>query len=85
MAKRYITVRVVDSGGKPAYYAKVSLSVSGQMGVAPGSSLPSKQTDREGIAEFEVDLDQSAKIAIYVNGSEKVRSGPIRGEYKVST
>lgn len=83
MAKRYVTVRVVDSGGKPVYNAKVSLEVSGQMAMAAGF-LPSKQSNREGIAEFEVDIDQSAKVAVYVNGSEKVSRGPVRGEYKVS-
>lgn len=82
MAKRYVTVRVVDSGGKPKHYAKVVLSVSGQF-LAFGN-IPMKETNREGIAEFEIDLDQNAKIAVVVNGSQKVSSGPIRSEYKVT-
>ncbi len=79
--KRYITVRVVDSGGKPAYYAKVVLWVS-QVGAS--GPLPEKRTNREGLAEFSPDLDASAKIAVSVNGQEKVRSGSIQAQYKVS-
>lgn len=78
--KRYISVRVVDSGGRPVYYARVALYAS--QFLASGS-LPDKQTNSEGVAEFETDLDASAQLSISVNGQERVRSCPIQAEYKV--
>jgi len=83
MAKRYVTVRVVDSGGRPVQHAKVVLWASGQFLVAPGP-LPEKYTDSSGIAELAVELDDSAKISVSVNGSEKIGAGSIRSEYKVT-
>jgi len=79
--KRYISVRVVDSGGKPAYYAKVVLHVSQVLASGP---LPEKYTNNDGVAEFEPDLDASSQVSVSVNGQERVRSGPIQAEYKVA-
>jgi len=78
--KRYISVRVVDSGGKPAYYAKVVLYASQALASGP---LPEKYTNSDGVAEFEPDLDTSAQVSVSVNGYERVRSGPIQAQYKV--
>lgn len=79
MAKRYISVRVVDSSGKPVYYAKVTLWIYQFM--ASGSK--EKYTDHEGLAEFDEDLDSGAEVSISVNGSEKVKRSSIKAEYKV--
>ncbi len=77
--KRYISVRVVDSSGKPAYYAKVVLYVSQTLASGP---LPEKYTNSEGLAEFETDLDAFAQVSVSVNGYERVRSGPSRRNTK---
>lgn len=79
--KRYISVRVVDTSGKPANYAKVVLYVSQTLASGP---LPEKYTNSEGLAEFEPDLDASAQISVSINGQERVRSCPIQAEYKVA-
>ncbi len=79
--KRYISVRVVDAGGKPTYYARVVLYVSQTLASGP---LPEKYTNSNGLAEFETDLDASARISVSVNGHEQVRSGPIQADYKVT-
>ena len=79
--KRYISVRVVDAGGKPVSQARVTLYVSQTLA---SGTLPEKYTGSDGLAEFAPDLDESARISISVNGQEKVKSGPIRGEYKIT-
>lgn len=81
LLNRYISVRVVDAGGKPANYAKVVLYVSQTLASGP---LPEKYTNSEGLAEFEADLDAFAQVSVSVNGQERVRSGPIQADYKVT-
>jgi len=80
MAKRYITVRVVNSSGKPEYYARVTLWV---YQFAAGGSYE-KHTNSDGVVEFDVDIDEGAEVSISVNGSEKVRRGSIRTPYTVT-
>jgi len=78
--KRYISVRVVDSGGRPVRNARVVIHAS--QFLASGS-LPEKYTGEDGSADYETDFDASAQVSVYVNGQERVRSGPIQAEYKV--
>lgn len=78
--KRYISVRVVDSGGRPVHYARVVLHVSQFLASGP---LPEQHTNRDGVAEFEPDLDASAQVSVSVNGQERVRTGSIQAEYRV--
>jgi len=80
MAKRYITVRVVNSSGKAADYARVNLYV--YQFAASGSF--EKHTNSDGVAEFDVDIDDGAEISVSVNGDEKVRRGSIKTPYTVS-
>jgi hypothetical protein len=78
---RYVSVRVMESNGRPARDARVSIHVS--QFLASGS-VPDQNTNSEGLTEFELDVDSGADITIYVNGQEKVSRSSIRSDYKVT-
>ena len=75
---RYVTVRVLDSDGKPVQGAKVIVWV--YQALSPAMHLPEKYTNREGAAEIDVDYSE---ISISVNGHEKVKRGATQGQYKI--
>lgn len=79
MARRYISVRVVDSGGKSVYYAKVTLWI--YQFAASGSK--EKYTDHDGLAQFDEDMDGGAEVSISVNSSEKVKRSSPKAQYTV--
>jgi hypothetical protein len=79
--KRYMTVRVVDAGGKPAHDARVTLWVKQLLASGP---LPEKRTNREGLAEFEADLDEGAKVLVSVNGRERTPYEAPQAQYRVT-
>lgn len=56
----YITVRVVDSSGRPEANAKVS--------VWRGGWVPEQRTDSEGESEFAINATPSDRIRIYAKG-----------------
>jgi hypothetical protein len=62
---RYLTVRVVDSGGRPKKGARVGLYVHRTL--ASGFK-PNVYTDAEGKVEFA--LDDDSPITLYVDGRE---------------
>jgi len=78
---RYVSVRVVNSDGRPARDARVAIEVHAFLA---GGVFAPQYTNSEGLAEFQLDVDQSAEITIYVNGNEKVQRGNIRADYKVT-
>lgn len=77
---RNVQVRVYNSDGKPAYYARVTVNVYQFM----AGGQKEVYTDSDGRAEFDLDVDEGAEISIGVNGYEKVSRGKIRGEYRVN-
>lgn len=77
---RYVSVRVVDAGGRPARDARVSMDIH----QFAAGGVKTEYTNSEGIAQFQLDVDEFAEITIYVNGNEKVRRGGIRGDYTVT-
>jgi hypothetical protein len=77
---RNVLVRVYDSGGRPVSNARIGIEVHQFLA---GGVLPYKYTNSNGEAEFDMDIDQSAEITIYVNGTEKVRRGSIQGLYRI--
>lgn len=62
---RYVTLRVVDSGGRPKKGAKVGCYIHRFM--ASGFK-PNQYTDSEGEVEFT--LDDDSRITLYVDGRE---------------
>ena len=79
---RYVTVRVVDSGGRPQPNTRVSVYV--HQFLAEGMKGP-EYTNSDGCVEFALDIDTFAEISIYVNGNETVKRGSVRAEYKIIT
>ncbi|MCW3098382.1 MAG: hypothetical protein JWL77_4000 [Chthonomonadaceae bacterium] len=75
---RYVTVRVVDASGRPQANATVRLWVGG---ITDGF-LPPEYTNSTGEAEFKFDEGYS-KVAVSVNGRERIPSGSVKAEYKV--
>lgn len=75
---RNVLVRVYDSSGRPAYYAKVVMNI---YQFAAGGQKEA-YTNSNGEAEFDLDVDNFAEIAISVNGNEKYRRGRIEGSYR---
>ncbi len=62
----YVTVRVVDSSGRPMEYARVSVWRGG----IDSGFYPEQRTDRDGEAEFEVGVSSSDKICVYAEGQK---------------
>jgi hypothetical protein len=78
--RRDVLVRVFDSSGKAAYYARVCIFIS--MFGTGGGTLE-QYTNHDGEAEFVLDgYDQHAQISVSVNGSEKHSRGAIKEEYR---
>lgn len=75
---RYVTVRVVDSGGRGQSNAKVSIWVGG----IAGGFLSPEYTDSDGEANFKID-DSYTEIAVSVNDHERVSTGKVRADYKI--
>lgn len=77
---RYVAVRVVNSSGSPVADARVGLEVHQFL----AGGVKTEYTNRDGLAEFELDVDTFAEITVYVNGDEKVRRGSIQAKYTVA-
>ena len=74
---RSVLIRVYNSKGRPVADARVAI---GTFGINYGV-LPSKYTDSQGEVEFMI--DDYGDINIYVNGDEKVKRGPMQGNYRI--
>ncbi len=77
---RYVSVRVVGSDGRPVRDARVGIEVHQFL----AGGVKTEYTDSEGLAEFQLDVDEGAEITIYVNGNQKMQRGSIRSEYKIT-
>jgi hypothetical protein len=77
---RYISVRVVDSTGRPKYYSRVVLEINQFL----ANGVKEAHTDGDGLAQFQLDVDDGAEITVYVDGTESISRGPIRADYKVA-
>lgn len=75
---RYVTVRVVNSGGRPESNAKVTLWVGG----IAGGFLTPEYTNSDGEADFKLD-DAYSEISISVNDRERVPRASVRADYKI--
>jgi hypothetical protein len=61
---RYMTVRVVDSSGRPKQGARVGVQVHRFLA---GGFKSDQYTDADGTTEFE--LSDDSRVTLYVNGS----------------
>ena len=77
---RYVTVRVVNSNGSPSHGSRAALEIH----QFAAGGMKTAHTNSEGLAEFELDVDQFAEISVYVDGHEKVKRGSIRSSYTVT-
>ena len=77
---RYVSVRVVDSGGRPKRDARVAIEVHQFL----AGGVVGENTDSDGIAQFRLDVDEGAEITIMVDGNVKVQRGSIRADYTVT-
>ncbi len=77
---RYVKVRVVNSDGRTVHYAKVVVWVYQTL----ASGAVEKYTDSEGLAQFEMDIDDCAEIEISVNGERRVQKGPVLSEFTLT-
>lgn len=62
----YMKVRVTDKSGSPVPNIKVAVGLVS----FTGGVYPDEWTDRDGVAEFELDLSCSDKIRIYYKGTQ---------------
>lgn len=76
---RNILVRVFKSDGRPAERERVSVWV---YQFAAGG-VKEQQTNSNGEAEFNLDIDDGAEISVNVNSQEYVKRGSIKGSYRV--
>ena len=61
---QYISVRVVNGSGTPCYYEKVTIMRANIV----GGTYPAQWTNRDGLAEFEIDISSSDRIIVSVKG-----------------
>lgn len=77
---KYVSVRVVDSGGRPLRDSRVGIEVHQFL----AGGMKSEHTNSDGLCEFQLDVDKGAEITIYVDGNLKVSRGSIKSDYKVT-
>ena len=77
---RYVTVRVVDSGGRPQSNIRVAIYVN--QFAASGMKDP-QYTNSDGETEFALDIDTFAEISVYVDGQERVKRGSVQAMCKI--
>ena len=77
---KYVTVRVIDSSGRPQSDVRVSLFV--YQTLASGMKTP-QYTNSKGEANFDLDIDQFAEISVYVKGEERIPRGSVEAEYRI--
>lgn len=75
---KHVKVTVVDSGGSPKSDIKVSIYV--HQFAAQGMTEP-QYTDRDGEANFKLNIDEYAEISVYVKGDEAIKRGSVKAEY----
>ena len=78
---RYVSVRVVDSGGRPKRASRVALEVHQFL----AGGVKSDDTDSDGLAQFSLDVDDGAEVTVMVDGNVKVPRGPIKAQYLITT
>lgn len=78
---KYTSIRVVGSGGCPQSNARVTLEIHQ---FAAGGMKGPQHTDSEGKTDFALDIDDGAKITVYVNGQEKVGRDKVRSQYQIT-
>ena len=74
---RYVSIRVVDSGGRTKRDVRVALEIHQFL----ASGIKAENTDSNGLAQFSLDVDDGAEVTVMVNGSVKLQRGPIKSEY----
>lgn len=78
---RYISVRVVDSGGRPKRDARVALEIHQFL----AGGVKSENTDSDGVAQFSLDVDGGAEVTVIVDGNVKIPRGPIKAQCLITT
>lgn len=77
---RSVLVCVYDSGGRPASGIPVTCFVYQML----ANGQKEAWTNDRGEAEFELDVDSGAEIALSINRAQReVKRGPIQGRYRV--
>jgi hypothetical protein len=79
ISMRYVLVRVLDCSGKGVARAKVTVWQSGWI----GGQLAAKETNRDGAAEFALDLKDADRIDIHVNGTAKLSNSKPEAEFRI--
>ena len=77
---RYVSVRVVDGGGRPKRDARVALEIHQFL----AGGVKSENTDSDGLAQFSLDVDDGAETTVMVNGVVKLQRGPIKAQYLIT-
>ena len=76
---RNVLVKVVKGDGRPAERERVSIWV---YQFAAGG-VKEQQTNSNGEAEFNLDIDEGAEISVNVNSQEYFKRGSVRGSYRI--
>lgn len=76
---RNVVVQVFDGSGRPAQNERVSIWVYQFL----AGGVKEQQTDSNGEAEFNLDIDSGAEISVNVNSKEYVKRGSVKDGYRV--
>ncbi len=77
----HIQIRVVNRLGAPLTNERVSLFASP---LTSTSAIPDQTTDAQGLANFDIDVQDQAELAVYVRGRERCRMAPLRDRYDIA-
>lgn len=75
---RSVLVRVLDRSGKAVPRAKVSVWKSGFF----GGKWAEQETDGSGLTEFMLDLGDSDRIDIHVNGTSMAQDQRLQADFR---
>ncbi len=76
---RYVSIRVVDSGGRPKRDVRVALEIHQFL----AGGVKAQNTDSNGLANFSLDVDDGAEVTVMVNGEVRLQRGAIKAEYLI--
>ena len=77
---RYVSIRVVDSGGRPKRDIRVALEIHQFL----AGGVKGENTDSNGLAQFSLDVDDGAEVTVMVNGGVKFPRAPIKAQYLIT-
>ncbi|WP_144241051.1 hypothetical protein [Fimbriimonas ginsengisoli] len=79
---QHIEVQVLDRHGQPVNNERVSIFATH---IAATGGIPDQWTDTAGVARFDLEIEATEEVILYVKGRERVPRAPLKPQYRVVT